>query len=67
MALSPRSKAAVAALCAAFALSGCGAEYMNNRDRVSARAGNSHEANTAIMEVTAWPPYANNTSVVFGG
>lgn len=67
MVLSSRSKASAVALCASMMLSGCGAEYMNNWDTVSSRAGNANQANTAIHEVTAWPPNENNTTIVFGG
>lgn len=66
MALSKRTKTAVAALASALLLGGC-ADYMNNWDRVSTRGGNAHEANTAIQEVTAWPEYVEDTDIEMGG
>ena len=66
MVLSKRTKTAAVALCAALLLGGC-ADYMNNWDRVSTRAGNAPEANTAIQEVTAWPEYVEDTDIEFGG
>lgn len=66
MELSSRSKAAALVLGACMMLSGCGAEYMNNWDTVSSRTGNATQANTAIQEITAWPPNEGNTTIVFG-
>jgi len=66
MVLLKRTKTAVAALSTALLLGGC-ADYMNNWDRVSTRAGNAPEANTAIQEVTAWPEHVEDTDIEFGG
>ena len=66
MVLSKRTKPAVVGLCLALLLGGC-ADYMNNWDRVSTRGGNAHEANTAIQEVTAWPPHVEDTDIEMGG
>jgi hypothetical protein len=43
-------------------LSSCG-DYLNRRDTVSVRAGDAVEANTAIHEISPWPPYVENTNV----
>lgn len=66
MALSPRNKSIGGlVLLGLLALSGCSTtEYMNRWDRVSTRAGNANEANTAIMEVP--PSYAKSTSTIGG-
>ncbi len=66
MVLLKRTKTAVAVLSTALLLGGC-ADYMNNWDRVSTRAGNAPEANTAIQEVTAWPEHVEDTDIEFGG
>lgn len=49
-----------------LALSGC-ADYLSNRDSVTARVGNSTMANTAIQEIQPWPPSAYRTTVGHGG
>lgn len=67
MALLTKSKITIVALFFAATLSGCGAEYMNNWDRNSTRAGDAHESNTAIQEITAWPPYVEDTTITHGG
>lgn len=38
------------------------ADYMNRRDSVSQRAGDAVEANSAIQEISPWPPYVERTS-----
>lgn len=53
-------------LLAAGLLSGC-ADYQNNWDSSSARAGNANEANTAIQTLEAWPAAAYRTTVGSGG
>lgn len=67
MALLTKNKITIAALFSAVALSGCGAEYMNNWDRVSTRTGNANQGNTAIQEISAWPPHVENTTITHGG
>lgn len=47
-------------------LSGC-ADYLSNRDSVTARVGNAFEANTAIQEIQPWPPSAYRSTVGHGG
>lgn len=64
MASSRKNKRVLLGLVLMTALSGCAAEYMNNWDRVSTRAGNAMDANTAIMEVV--PSNADNTSTNVG-
>jgi len=64
MALSSKSKAC-AVVAVALLLGGC-AEYMNNWDTVSFRAGDAPTANTAIHEVSPWPPNVANTNVQSG-
>ena len=66
MALSKRTKTTVLVLCAPLILGAC-ADYMNNWDTVSTRAGNAHQANTAIQEVTAWPEHVEDTEIEHGG
>ena len=69
MVSSRKSKAIPGWICATallVTLSGC-AEYINNWDTVSARAGNAHMANTAIQEIEPWPPAAYRTTVGNGG
>lgn len=56
------NKRALAALVVAGLLSGC-ADYMNNRDEVSASAGNAMAANSAIQVVSPWPPYVGDTDL----
>lgn len=63
MASSPKSKRILGGLLLALVVSGC-SEYMNNWDRVSTRAGNSMDANTAIMEVE--PSNTDNTATNVG-
>ena len=65
MALSRKSKSVLLLISVTLLLAGCTAEYMNNWDRVSARAGNAHFGNTAIMEVE--PSNTNNTASNVGG
>lgn len=60
----PKSKAAVTVLALSL-LGGC-AEYMNNWDTVSFRAGDAPAANSAIHTVSPWPPNVNNTNVQSG-
>lgn len=67
MALSSRNKITLLAVCAPLLMAGCDAEYMNNWDTVSGRAGNANQANTAIQEITAWPVHENNTKIESGG
>ncbi|MFY0692780.1 MAG: hypothetical protein JXR14_12760 [Paracoccaceae bacterium] len=65
---STKSKTVAALLVAPVLLtSACTADYLNNRDTITARSGNAHEANTAIQEVTAWPENVNNTEIKPGG
>ncbi|MBE0454143.1 hypothetical protein [Roseovarius autotrophicus] len=45
-----------------FILGGC-ANYANNWDGVTARAGNASEANTAIQAITPDPGNLKNTRV----
>lgn len=66
MVLSKRTNAAVAVLCAPLLLGGC-ADYMNHWDSVSTRAGNAHQANTAIQEITAWPEHVEDTTIEIDG
>jgi len=66
MALSKRIKTLGVIFCAPLLLGAC-ADYMNNWDRVSARAGNANEANTAIQEITAWPEHVEDTKIEHGG
>ncbi|MDA7427616.1 hypothetical protein PGB28_04035 [Primorskyibacter aestuariivivens] len=66
MVSSPRSKALFAALLLASLVGGC-ADYLNNRDTVSFRAGDAQNANTAIQEIEPWPPSAYKTTVGHGG
>lgn len=68
MASSKRNKRILTALvlAASFGLSAC-ADYLNNRDTVSTRAGNANQANTAIQEIQPWPPGAYKTTVGHGG
>jgi hypothetical protein len=60
----PKSKVAVTVLALSL-LGGC-AEYMNNWDTVSFRAGDAPAGNTAIHTVSPWPPNVNNTNVQSG-
>lgn len=39
------------------------ADYLNRRDTVSVRAGDAMNANSAIHEVSPWPPYVEDTNV----
>ncbi|CUJ18364.1 hypothetical protein TA5114_03422 [Cognatishimia activa] len=64
MASSRKSKATLLLLVCGTLLASC-AEYRNNWDRVSTRAGNAHMANTAIMEVE--PTNTANTGTNVGG
>lgn len=68
MASSKRNKRIITAfvLAASFGLTAC-ADYLSNRDTVSARAGNANQANTAIQEIQPWPPSAYKTTVGHGG
>ncbi len=61
MALSSRSKLAIAAA-ALLSLGAC-AEYMNNWDTISFRAGNAPEANSEIHEIYPWNRNVNNTKI----
>lgn len=65
MAFSSRSK--VVALLATAALLGACAEYQNSWDTVSFRAGDAPAGNTAIHEISPWPPNVENTNVQSGG
>lgn len=65
MASSRKSKSVLLLISVGLFVAGCNSEYMNNWDRVSARAGNAHLGNTAIMEVE--PTNANNTTSNVGG
>ncbi|QGY00205.1 hypothetical protein EI983_18815 [Roseovarius faecimaris] len=67
MALSPRNKVVVFAVCAPLLTAGCAAEYINRWDTVSSRAGNANQANTAIQEITAWPKNVEDTDIEYGG
>lgn len=58
MASLSKNKRGLIALLLVVSAAGC-TEYYNNWDRVSTRAGNAHEANTAIMEVVP----SNSTNV----
>ena len=64
MAFCSRNKA-FAALAALATLGGC-ADYLNNWDAVSFRAGDAKEANSAIHVVHPFPPYADNTNIPTG-
>ncbi|MEL6643286.1 MAG: hypothetical protein AAFQ79_05065 [Pseudomonadota bacterium] len=64
MAFSSTSKI-VAAVALATLLGAC-ADYTNNWDTVSNRAGNAPAANTAIHTVSPWPPNVQNTNVRSG-
>lgn len=64
MASSSRSKALVAVL--ALGLLGACADYMNNWDTVSFRAGDAPASNTAIHTISPWPPNVENTDVQSG-
>jgi len=66
MVLRSRSKAVLALIASAALLGGC-ADYMNNWDTVSFRAGNAQDANTGIQEISPWPPNVENTDIQFGG
>ncbi|MYM55286.1 hypothetical protein [Thalassovita mangrovi] len=68
MASSRKSKLGIAALFGGMilTLSGC-ADYLSNRDTITARAGNASMANTAIQEIQPWPPAAYRTTVGYGG
>ena len=50
------------ALAAAVVLGGC-ADHMNRWDSISFGAGNAQDANTAIHEVSPWPPHVEDTDV----
>ncbi|MBR9650363.1 hypothetical protein [Thalassovita aquimarina] len=65
---SRKSKLGIAALfgVSTLVLSGC-ADYLSNRDTVTARVGNASMANTAIQEIQPWPPAAYKTTVGYGG
>ncbi|KPN62122.1 hypothetical protein K3X44_07850 [Aliiroseovarius crassostreae] len=56
------NKRALVALVVAGLLTGC-ADYLNNRDTVSAATGNAMDANTAIHVVSPWPPYVGDTNL----
>ena len=56
------NKRALCALAVVGLLAGC-ADYQNNRDTVSASAGNAMEANSAIHVVSPWPPYVGDTDL----
>ena len=58
----PRNKRLGMAAVTLFVLGGC-ANYANNWDGVTARAGNASEANTAIQAITPDPRNLNNTKV----
>ena len=67
MASSRKNKAlALIAILAVSGLSAC-ADYKNNWDESSFRAGNAHQANTAIQEIEPWPKEAYKTTVGHGG
>ena len=66
MVSSLKSSITLAVTGACLALAGCSAEYTNNWDVNSARAGDAHEANTAIQEITAWPAHVENTTIPGG-
>ncbi|MFD1341177.1 hypothetical protein [Litorisediminicola beolgyonensis] len=63
MAFWSRSKRLGAAAALLLLNAGCAAEYWNNWDTVSARAGNAPEANTAIQTIQPWPPGAYDTDI----
>lgn len=65
MASSRKSKSVLLLFSVSLLVAGCTAEYMNNWDRISTRAGNAQYGNTAIMEVE--PTNANNTGSNVGG
>jgi len=67
MASSRKSKALLGVGLLLVTLTGGCAEYLNNWDTVSFRAGNSTNANTAIQEIEAWPPAAYESTVGSGG
>ena len=68
MASLQRNKSlAIGLTLAALVLSGCSADYLNHWDRVAFRAGNAHEANTAIQTIEPWPPEAYDQDIDFGG
>lgn len=64
MAFSSTSKI-LAVLATATLMGGC-ADYTNNWDTVSGRAGDAPEANTAIHTISPWPPNVSNTNVQGG-
>lgn len=66
MALSKNKTTLAVLLLATAVLSGC-ADYMNRWDRVSMRAGNSQDANSAIQVIDPFPQEANNANIWFGG
>ncbi len=65
MAYSSKSKA-LAALAALTLLGAC-ADFMNNWDTVSFRGGDAASANTAIHQISPYPPNVENTNVQSGG
>ncbi|MEM6942062.1 MAG: hypothetical protein AAF509_18305, partial [Pseudomonadota bacterium] len=65
MAFSSTSK--IAAVLAMATVLGACADYSNNLDTVSNRAGNAPAANTAIHTISPWPPNVQNTNVQAGG
>ena len=64
MAFSSTSK--ILAVLATATLVGACADYQNNWDTVSNRAGNAPAANTAIHTISPWPPNVQNTNVQGG-
>ena len=68
MASSRRNRRALAVAVLLTMLGACGtADYRNNWDTSSTRAGNAMMANTAIQEIEPWPPSAYQATVGAGG
>ncbi len=52
----------LAAAAAALGVAGC-ADYLNNHDTVTLRAGDAQQWNRVVQTTDPWPPYVKNTDI----
>ena len=60
--ISLRAVKLLAAACAAAGIGGC-ADYLNNHDTVTLRAGDAQRWNKAVETTDPWPPYVKNSDI----
>ncbi len=56
----------LAAAAAALGVAGC-ADYLNNHDTVTLRAGDAQQWNRVVQTTDPWPPYVKNTDIDVDG